>query len=154
MKSLGERLAALRKEKALSQAEMARRLSMGQSTIAMYERNKRRPDPETLQRLADFFDVSVDFLLGRVDTPRSLAYELQERKQREATPLLQEPTVKTFPADPLLEDLLKRYAELPQQEKAILTRHWDQILQELEKSKSLASANRRRKNPGKDKHIK
>lgn len=38
MKTLGERLAALRKEKALTQAEMARRLNMGQSTIAMYEK--------------------------------------------------------------------------------------------------------------------
>lgn len=132
MKSLGERLAALRKEKALSQAEMARLLSMGQSTIAMYERNRRRPDPETLERLADFFNVSADFLLGRVDTPRPVTYELQERKQKETTMLLQEAQVRTVLDDPVFTDLLRRAASLAPDEKARLARSWDRALRDVE----------------------
>ncbi|CEP66138.1 Cro/C1-type helix-turn-helix domain [Moorella glycerini] len=135
MKSLGERLAALRKEKALTQAEMARRLNMGQSTIAMYERNKRSPDAETLQKLADFFKVSVDFLLGRTDTPHPVVYEPQDEKQRKTTLLLQEPDVRTFLADPLFEDLFKRLSELTPREKAKLARYWNQALKDIEKER-------------------
>lgn len=67
MPLFGGRLAALRREKGLTQAELANLLNLGQSTIAMYEKNQRQPDPETLERLADFFRVSVDYLLGRTD---------------------------------------------------------------------------------------
>jgi len=66
--TLGGRLAELRREIDLSQAELANRLKLGQSTIAMYESDKRQPDPATLKRLADFFRVSTDYLLGRSDT--------------------------------------------------------------------------------------
>ena len=69
MPTLGNRLATLRKQKGLSQAELARLLGLGQSTIAMYERDKRQPDMDTLNRLADFFGVSADYLLGRADAP-------------------------------------------------------------------------------------
>ncbi|GEA16144.1 MAG: hypothetical protein PWR22_1064 [Moorella sp. (in: firmicutes)] len=135
MKTLGERLAALRKEKALTQAEMARRLNMGQSTIAMYERNKRSPDAETLQKLADFFKVSVDFLLGRVDSPHPISYEPQDEKQRKTTFFLQEPGGRTFLADPLFADLFKRLSELTPQEKAKLAQYWYQALQDIEKER-------------------
>ncbi|MEW8957827.1 MAG: helix-turn-helix transcriptional regulator [Moorella sp. (in: firmicutes)] len=64
-----ERLKKLREDKGLSQREIARLLGFAPSTIAMYETNKRTPDPETLQKLADFFGVSVDYLLGRTDDP-------------------------------------------------------------------------------------
>ncbi|WP_258359981.1 helix-turn-helix domain-containing protein [Moorella sulfitireducens] len=132
MKTLGERLAALRKEKALTQAEVARRLNMGQSTIAMYERNKRSPDAETLQKLADFFQVSIDFLLGRVDYPHLVSYEQQEEKQRKTTLFLKEPCGRTFLADPLLEALFKHLSGLTPQEKAKLARHLYQALKEIE----------------------
>ena len=139
MASLGERLAALRKEKAVSQAEMARLLNMGQSTIAMYERNRRRPDPATLEKLADFFDVAADFLLGRIEVPRPVTYELQEHKQKETTMLLQEAPVRTVLDDPVFTDLLRRAASLPPDAKARLARSWDQALRDIEA------------NPGRDK---
>ncbi|SHJ68127.1 Helix-turn-helix, partial [Desulfofundulus thermosubterraneus DSM 16057] len=53
MPLFGERLAFLRQQKGLSQAELARLLGVGQSTIAMYEKNKRLPDYQFLIRLAD-----------------------------------------------------------------------------------------------------
>ncbi|APC08571.1 helix-turn-helix domain-containing protein [Neomoorella thermoacetica] len=69
MKTLGERLRKLREEKGLTQIELAKKLSLANSTISQYEANKRTPDPPTLQRLADFFGVSIDYLLGRTNTP-------------------------------------------------------------------------------------
>ncbi|WKV09410.1 helix-turn-helix transcriptional regulator [Thermoanaerobacterium sp. CMT5567-10] len=65
--SFGKRFKTLRLEKNLTQAELAKILSIGESTISFYESDKREPDYETLQKIADFFDVSVDYLLGRTD---------------------------------------------------------------------------------------
>ena len=58
-------LKLLRLEKSLSQQELADRLGISKSSISMYERGERNPDFETLELIADFFNVDVDYLLGR-----------------------------------------------------------------------------------------
>ncbi|MED4840262.1 helix-turn-helix transcriptional regulator [Weizmannia sp. CD-2023] len=63
----GKRLSALRKQKGLSQYELADKLGYSRGQIANYEQGKREPDYETLQKIADFFDVTTDYLLGRTD---------------------------------------------------------------------------------------
>ncbi len=65
---LGERLNKLRRNKGLTLKELGDILNLGESTLSMYENDKRSPDYETLKRIADFFDVSLDYLLGRKDT--------------------------------------------------------------------------------------
>ncbi|WP_026486709.1 helix-turn-helix domain-containing protein [Caldanaerobius polysaccharolyticus] len=64
---LKDRLKELRSERQLTQRELADLLQLSPSTIAMYETGQRMPDPEILQKIADFFGVSVDYLLGRSD---------------------------------------------------------------------------------------
>lgn len=64
--TFGDRLKQLRNDKKLTQRELASILKMGYSTLAMYETNKREPDFLTTGLIADFFNVSVDYLLGRV----------------------------------------------------------------------------------------
>lgn len=54
----------LRKEKGLSQSELARQLYISRSLICAYEKNFRMPSLDILIRLAIFFDCSVEFLLG------------------------------------------------------------------------------------------
>lgn len=71
MKTLGDRLRALRENLKLSQVELAKILSVANSTISQWEANNRTPDPATLQRLADFFGCSVDYLLGRTNDPQT-----------------------------------------------------------------------------------
>lgn len=61
----GDRLKELRKSKELTQAELAKLFSLGESTISFYESNKRTPDYELLKQIADYFNVSIDYLLGR-----------------------------------------------------------------------------------------
>ena len=68
---LGQKLAELRKKKGLSQYEMADRLGVSRGKLANYEQGSRQPDFDTLSKLADFFDVSTDYLLGRTETPRT-----------------------------------------------------------------------------------
>jgi len=60
-------LANLRKELNMSQAELAEKLGVSQQTISKYERGTREPDNETLAKLAEIFDCSIDYLLGKTD---------------------------------------------------------------------------------------
>ena len=63
------RLKELRKKTQLTQSEFARRFKISNGAIGNWESGKRQPDSETLSALADFFHVSVDYLLGRTDSP-------------------------------------------------------------------------------------
>lgn len=58
-------LKLLRNEKDLSQQELADKLKISKSSINMYERGERQPNFETLELIADFFNVDIDYLLGR-----------------------------------------------------------------------------------------
>lgn len=57
----------LRISTGLTQVEMAKELKISRSTIGMYETGAREPDFETLEKIADFFNVDIDYLLGRTD---------------------------------------------------------------------------------------
>ena len=67
MKGIGDTLANLRKEKELGQKEMASLLNLSVGTISNYENGVHSPDLETLCKLADFFGVTTDYLLGRTE---------------------------------------------------------------------------------------
>lgn len=63
------RLKELRKKKHISQVKLAMDLSMNQNTISRYETGEREADYETLIKIADYFNVSIDYLLERTDNP-------------------------------------------------------------------------------------
>ena len=63
------RLKELRKAKGISQLKLAMDLSTNQNTISRYETGEREPGIRELVALADYFDVSVDYLLMRTDNP-------------------------------------------------------------------------------------
>lgn len=63
--TLGDKLKELREEKELTTREMSKILNIGKSTFSNYENDVRRPDYDTLSKIADYFDVSIDYLLGR-----------------------------------------------------------------------------------------
>lgn len=60
-------LKEIRKKKKISQQRLAIDLNMNQNTISRYENMERQADYETLVRFADYFDVSLDYLLGRTN---------------------------------------------------------------------------------------
>lgn len=62
---IGTRLKKLRRDMNLTQAELSLRLSISRSSLSLYEINKREPDCETINKIADFFEVSLDYLYGR-----------------------------------------------------------------------------------------
>ena len=57
----------LRTSSNLTQSAIAEKLGISRSTIGMYETGAREPDFETLEKIADFFNVDIDFLLGRTN---------------------------------------------------------------------------------------
>lgn len=59
-----ERLKELRKEKNMTQVQLAEALGVSKGTIAMWEIGKREPNFETLNRLSDIFDKRIDYILG------------------------------------------------------------------------------------------
>ena len=62
------RIKELRNEQHITQLKMALDLNMSQNTISRYENGEREPGIAELIRIADYFHVSVDYLLGRTDT--------------------------------------------------------------------------------------
>lgn len=63
------RLLELRKKRGISQLKLAMDLNMNQNSISRYENGEREADYKTLIMLADYFDVSIDYLLERTDKP-------------------------------------------------------------------------------------
>lgn len=64
------RLKELRKQRGISQLKLAMDLSMNQNTISRYENGTREADYATLILIADYFQVSLDYLLERTDHPQ------------------------------------------------------------------------------------
>lgn len=64
---LGTRIKQLRKEKQLSQLDLARHLNISNTTLSQYESGKRIPGDEIKIKIAKFFNVSIDYLLGCTD---------------------------------------------------------------------------------------
>lgn len=65
MSTFYERLKLLRADKKITQRQLANDIKCSNSTIALYETGQRNFDPDTLQQIADYFNVTVDYLLGR-----------------------------------------------------------------------------------------
>ena len=63
------RLKELRKKRGISQLKLAMDLNMNQNSISRYETGEREADYATLIRFADYFNVSIDYLLERTDVP-------------------------------------------------------------------------------------
>lgn len=101
---LGEQLQKLRKESGLSQGELAKKIKVSRSTVAMWEANHRVPDLLMIQRLADFYHLRVDDLLGRAQK-QSVTY------------------------DPQTETFVKDFRSAPSEQKRELIRIW-QIIRE------------------------
>nr|WP_025908623.1 helix-turn-helix transcriptional regulator [Priestia flexa] len=109
----GKRLATLRKEKGISQYEFADRIGFSRGQVANYEQGKREPDYETLQKIADFFNVSTDYLLGRTDNP-----DLIEEKNEESL------------LDPELGVFFKEIKNAPEDRQEQLRKIWEIIKSE------------------------
>lgn len=67
-----ERLKTLRKEKGLTQKQIADHFNTSPQSYAQWEKGTRTPSQKSLEKLSDFFDVSVDYLLGRTENQSNI----------------------------------------------------------------------------------
>lgn len=63
-------LRKIRKEKGISQLKLALDLNTNQNTISRYETGEREPGINELIKIADYFNVSIDYLVGRTENPK------------------------------------------------------------------------------------
>lgn len=91
-----ERLKVLREYKNINQTTLGKHLGFGATAISSYENGRNEPSMDTLIRIAKYFDVSVDYLLGVEDSPKWM-----ERLSKSD------------------KELLKDYHKLPKQEKEL-----------------------------------
>lgn len=82
MAEFGDMLSELRHDRNLTQAELALEIYVTPGTISNYESNVHYPDVEKLKQLADFFNVTTDYLLGRSKCSLSPAILGQHRMKR------------------------------------------------------------------------
>ena len=102
------RLKELRDEVGLSQGDIADKFSVAQNTVSSWENGKRDPDTDTVKKIAAFFDVSIDYLLGVSDIKKApsgedadLSVEEAEllRRFRKVSPALQEAALRMLETD-------------------------------------------------------
>lgn len=79
METLGERIKYLRNQ--LTQEELSAILQVDRSTLASWEINRREPDITTLCRIADHFDVTIDWLVGHSPEKKQLGHALHEHSR-------------------------------------------------------------------------
>ena len=79
MKVIADRLRGLRNEMHFSQTNLAKVLGITQSSINRYENDDTSPSYEVLLKYADYFDVSLDYILGRCDEPEGKLYKHQPK---------------------------------------------------------------------------
>lgn len=90
--NVGKRIRDLREDRKITQSELAKIVYKGDSTVRMWELGKSEPDNGTLKLLADYFNVSVDYLLGLTEisspawTAEDRASGVRDTITRELTP--------------------------------------------------------------------
>jgi len=69
-----QRLCSLRMKKGLKQSELAKKLGVGKSTVSAYENSKTKPSIDIVLLIADYFGVSLDYLLCRTEYPQMITF--------------------------------------------------------------------------------
>lgn len=88
MADVGEAIRSLRKARGMSQTDLAEALKVSRSTIAMWESGKREPDLDSLDALADAFNVNMTMLLGSAEDDETLAMRELMRRSPQARTLM------------------------------------------------------------------
>jgi len=124
MSTLGERLKLIRKENNLTQEELGKIFGLTKYSISLYENNKTSPSDDFKTKLASYFNVSVDWLLGLTDE------KLPADKLREASAKYKKSSEYS------LDDFLKKVPDLTEKEKSSLEAHLDFALKLIEKERA------------------
>lgn len=88
MAEIKDRIVSLRNEKNITQSQLAEELNISPSAIGMYEQGRRKPSYELLEEICDYFNVDMDYLMGRSDIKNryqaGLKYDWEDKKQEDS----------------------------------------------------------------------
>lgn len=82
MREFKDVLRELRISNNLTQDQLAKNLNLGRSRISMYERGEREPDIETLELISDYFNVDMNFLLGKTNMTTTVGYYVNDETRK------------------------------------------------------------------------
>ncbi|WP_243526865.1 helix-turn-helix domain-containing protein [Bacillus pseudomycoides] len=72
---IGEIIKKLRREKNITQEQLGNAIGVSKMAISYFEKGKKAPGRETLEKIADYFNITTDYLLGRSDDSELTEYE-------------------------------------------------------------------------------
>jgi HTH-type transcriptional regulator, competence development regulator len=78
MSSLGSNIRKLREKENLSQKDFAKKIGISNVVLSRYEKDERKPDYDMLNKIADYFEVTIDYLLGREEKVKTKEDSLEE----------------------------------------------------------------------------
>lgn len=113
MSTFGKRLKYLREKNKISREDFAQKVGVSYWSVSKYETDSRTPDPETISRIADLFDVSVDYLMLRTDDPSP--HNNEEKTMKE---FLEQPALYWDEGIPAHPEGVKMFKELLEMAKA------------------------------------
>ncbi|MEK3974710.1 helix-turn-helix domain-containing protein [Psychrobacillus sp. FSL K6-1267] len=112
MATLGSRIKNLREKHDIKQVDFAKKIGVSNVVLSRYESDERKPDYEMLQAIADFFEVSTDYLLGRTEIKN-----LNNDSNNEE--------FETWMNDPRSKILFKEFNESSEEQKEALLKMWE-----------------------------
>lgn len=114
MENLGARIANLRKEQNITQAELGKRLNISAQAVSKWENGLSEPDIETVTKLCEIFQISLDSLVGK-EKPKNdetAVTVAAEEKTEDKLPVKDEQETKTEPVSPVVtEEDMESFAE-------------------------------------------
>lgn len=131
----GTILKKLRNEKNITQKDLAKYLGVSDRSVGYYETGQRTPPPDIIEKIADYFNVSVDYLLGRTNirTPykKTTENKIIKDDENELTPEELE-ILETIKSDPDLSILFHDLKSAPKKKIKQLLKTWEFVNKQFE----------------------
>jgi HTH-type transcriptional regulator, competence development regulator len=133
--TFGKRLRFLRKNRNMTQKDLADVFNLSESTIGMYERDEREPSFEFVRHLADFFNVTTDYLLGRTDLPHGYTTETKTEEENTLAKINQ--LIKEYGIEQMGFFDIEKWKSLSEEEIEEIIKHFEWVVHKAkEKNKA------------------
>jgi transcriptional regulator with XRE-family HTH domain len=113
MMDLGERLKYLRKQQHWTQEQLAQYLNISRSQISKWENGDLLPDVQSLQKLSNLYNVSIDFLIGRDSSKKELLREVRRWYQTDDISEKTLDIINYLKQNPNIEEAIYSLVQLP-----------------------------------------
>jgi HTH-type transcriptional regulator, competence development regulator len=133
--TFGKRVRFLRKKRNMTQKDLADVFNLSESTIGMYERDEREPSFEFVRQLADFFNVTTDYLLGRTDLPHGYTTETKTEEENTLAKINQ--LIKEYGIEQMGFFDIEKWKSLSEEEIEEIIKHFEWVVHKAkEKNKA------------------